>query len=188
MGPTVRPRMRQLGSGAELSLKLADLALSRGELARAAGFAREALALEPDLHLARLVLAEVDQRRGDLDEARRGFEDVVRLHPRFAEGHLRLGDHLALAGREQDAIAAYRRAARCDGRLPMPRLNLALVYFRRGDVSRALYHFRAAVRIDPGLGRGGHGVGDYHTLLETLVRCGGAPGSQPAQAEAALRI
>lgn len=184
----LRPRVRRLGSGAELSLKLADLALSRGELIRAAEYAREALVLEPDLHLARLVLAEVDQRRGDLDAARHAFEEVVRLHPRFAEGYLRLGDHLALSGRDEEAIAAYRRAARCDRRLPLPRLNLAMVHFRRGEVALALDHYRAALRIDPELGRGGHGVGDYHTLLETLVRCGGPSGPEPAGVEAALGI
>lgn len=179
MSQNVRPRLRQLGSGAEVSLKLAELHLRRGELDRAAERAREALELEPDLHLALLVIAEVHQRRGEQEAAREAFETVVRLHPRFAEGHLRLGDHLALCSDDRGAVRAYRRAARCDRTLCLPRLNLALLHFRAGDTAAAHAEFRAAVRIDPALGKGGHGVGDYHTLLETLLRCGGSPAPSP---------
>lgn len=188
MRPAVRPRVRQLGSGAELSLKLAEFHLQRGDLTRAAERAEEALALEPRLHLAVLVLAEVHQRRGELDEARKAFETTVAFHPRFAEAHLRLGDHLALVGEDEAAIASYRRAARCDRNHPLPRLNLALLHFRRGAAGLALSHYRAAVRIDPGLAKGGHGIGDYYSLLETLVRCGGSSGLVPERAEAALVI
>lgn len=188
MRRNARPRLRQLGSGAEVNLKLADLLLGRGDLERAAERARAALALEPDLHLARLVLAEVHQRRGELEAAREAFEEAVRLHPRFAEGHLRLGDHLALSGDHRGALRAYGRAARCDRTLCMPRLNLALLHFGRGETAAAHAHYRAALRLDPALGAGGHGVGDYHTLLETLLRCGGSTTAGRSSSGEALPI
>ena len=54
------------------------------------------------------------ETRRDLDAAARAYSEAIRLDPRLAVAHDRLGFVYGLQGRTADAIAEFERARECD--------------------------------------------------------------------------
>jgi tetratricopeptide (TPR) repeat protein len=93
--------------------------------ARATGDVREAYRQAVSLHQA-----------GDLEAAVAAYRGVLDLEPGNAAARSNLGAALAALGRYEEAVEAYRAALAV---VPDPgiRHNLALAYYKSGDVSRA---------------------------------------------------
>jgi tetratricopeptide (TPR) repeat protein len=82
----------------------------QAKYAEADGYALRTLRNKPD-HFPALVLHGLCLRLLDLrEESLDAFRRAVRCRPDQAEGHLRLGEELALAGRKDDAAAELRQA------------------------------------------------------------------------------
>ncbi|MCG6928487.1 MAG: tetratricopeptide repeat protein [Acidobacteria bacterium] len=105
-------------------LVLAPLALLP-EPARAAQDVREPYQRAVSLH-----------RAGDLEAAVAAYREVLAIDGDNAAARSNLGAALAALGRYEEAIAAYRAALQG---VPNPgiRYNLALAYYKSGDVTRA---------------------------------------------------
>ncbi|PYQ16652.1 MAG: hypothetical protein DMF80_03905 [Acidobacteria bacterium] len=86
----------------------------------------------PPLNLG-LLLARLDR----LPEAEPLFREAVRIDPRFAQGHYRLGVALEKKGQADEAVKELEEAARLDPSYPEPYYALARLYRRGGSVERA---------------------------------------------------
>jgi tetratricopeptide (TPR) repeat protein len=81
------------------------------------------------------------QQRGDLPAAIRDYEKLLRLDPKMAEVRVNLGAALADSGRFDDAIAQYRRALPEITDKNAVQLNIALAYYKKGDLAAASREF-----------------------------------------------
>jgi len=90
------------------------------------------------------------QKRGDDALAVRKYQELVRLQPDVAAVRANLGAALAHLGRFDDAIAQYRAALALTPGHPGLRLNLALAYYKKRDLSRAAAELGPLHESDPG--------------------------------------
>jgi len=98
--------------------------------------------------VANATQAEEDYRAGvaalsqnDLENARKDFQQVVRLTPSAEPGHLMLGFVLARLGRTKEAIPELEKALSLNPNDSDARMNLALAYEQGGDPTKAIEHF-----------------------------------------------
>jgi tetratricopeptide (TPR) repeat protein len=97
-----------------------------------AALARSPGNLSLELNRARLYL-----KKGD---ATRAVEAYARVLPQIADAPVAQNDYgqaLLLAGRDEDALVAFRRAAAMDTTLPEPWYGIGQLYQRRGDAAEA---------------------------------------------------
>lgn len=82
---------------------------------------QEAVCLDPQSGRALAALGRAFGRRGELPDAIRFMQAALRAEPRHATYHYVLGDFLSLAGRLDDACAAFTASLNCvDGALQAP--------------------------------------------------------------------
>jgi tetratricopeptide (TPR) repeat protein len=80
------------------------------------------------------------QQKGDLEGAIDAYRQLLQIRPDVPPAHANLGVVLARLGRYQEAISHYRDALK-GGENPATRLNLALAYYKLGELSRAAQEF-----------------------------------------------
>src|SRR5688572_29657576 len=78
------------------------------------------------------------EQRRELDEAARAYQEAVRLDPRFAVAHDRLGFVYGLQGRTADAIAQFELAREADPDLFDAQYHLGATLWWTGETERAL--------------------------------------------------
>ncbi|SCZ12614.1 adenylate/guanylate cyclase domain-containing protein [Microvirga guangxiensis] len=119
-------------------------------LARGLSYAERALAVDPALPLAHMVMGDLLLRRLSHDEAIRWAQRAVELNPSEAEYHAGLANILTFAGRIKEAAFLMRRAFVLDPLHP-PNYDMylarALLLDRRFD--EALPHLRDCARRVP---------------------------------------
>lgn len=96
-----------------------------------------ALAQTPEAPQQILKNAVEAQQAGRLDEAIRGYNVLLENYPQIALIHSNLGTALAAQGRYTDAIAQYEQALKLQPN-PQVRLNLALAYYKLGNLDSAI--------------------------------------------------
>ena len=136
-------------SSAKMTIEDAARLLERHLYSESARILEPVLADDPgNLNAAYLLgLARAGQGRG---------EDAVELLSRVAGEvdaaavHNNLGAALEHAGRMDEAIEAFKRAARLDPADALARKNLGIALDRRGDKLGALRAFQEALRLRPG--------------------------------------
>lgn len=127
----------------------AQRAIERGAWDEAVQPLNGALALQPGHpHLLRLS-GLLEQGRGNVANAVALFAHLQRSFPRDAALANHLGAALALAGRMDAAIEAFRRALELDPTLLDAAYNLGRALDLRGDAGAACAAFEHALRIDP---------------------------------------
>jgi tetratricopeptide (TPR) repeat protein len=106
---------------------------------------RRAIALEPDHAGAHLNLGRLLHERGDAGGAERHYREALRAAgaPLAA---FNLGVALEDQGRDEEALAAYRRALRDDPELADAHFNAARLLEARGRPAEALRHLHALRR------------------------------------------
>lgn len=119
-------------------------------LERGLSYAERALAADPSLPLAHMVMGDLLLRRLSHDEAIRWARRAVELNPSEAEYHAGLANILAFAGQVEEAVSLMRRAFVLDPLHP-PNYDMylarALLLDRRFD--EALPHLRDCARRAP---------------------------------------
>jgi tetratricopeptide (TPR) repeat protein len=152
--------------------------LRAGELDRAEGLFRAALARRPALATAWVNLGNVRMARGDpagaVDAYRRGLEERPDAH----EVHYNLGLGLARLGQRDAAIGHWEEAVRLLPRHRSAHVGLARAYAQRADWPRAIEHQRAAIELDPAE------AAAHVDLAEWLVEAGDLPGAIDAYRKA----
>jgi len=130
------------------------------------------LADEP-VSLAFLELGEALRRRGQLEAAYKVARGGLSRYPALADAHDLLGRILGDQGDLAGAFDAWAEALRFDPMRIGALKGIAFLYFRAGDVPKALEHLRRAAEIDP----------DDPTIGQAIERvkgAGAAPASGPA--------
>jgi tetratricopeptide (TPR) repeat protein len=77
------------------------------------------------------------QQAGNFDEAIRNYKLILEKYPNIPEIRSNLGASLAGNGRYAEAILEYKRALKLKA-TPQVRLNLALAYYKTGDLNSAV--------------------------------------------------
>jgi tetratricopeptide (TPR) repeat protein len=83
------------------------------------------------------------------EEARRAYQEAIRLRPTFVEAHLNLGLLHHDDGNLKEAEACYRRAVRYGPALALAHFNLAVVLEDQYDTRGAVAAYEEALRSDP---------------------------------------
>jgi tetratricopeptide (TPR) repeat protein len=138
--------------------------------------------------------AELGATGGDLGPARRGYEEALKVDPRFVPATLRLAAILTEEHRGADGLAVLRRAEAAG--VPAAALQLALgeALLVSGDVERARQTFEDALAANPQLGAarmglasalqaGGDGSGAKGQLDTLLAQAPETPGLRQRMAE-----
>lgn len=139
----------------------------------------EALAINPNLSIARSNLALMDERDGQLDKGIAGMEETVRRTTKFYQGWYFLGTMYEKARRWEDAEQAYRRAVAISPSWDMAWNRLGLITaVHHSDMATAGTYFNNALRYQPfnaaytynaalALNMTGHGD-EAHALFQRL--------------------
>src|SRR5262245_36155282 len=165
------PRLKALGAGGAAHLSYARALFGHGRDEEALEAVNHALSLDERLHLGYFLRAEIGARDSAPDKAEADYLKCLELSPRFADAAVRLGDLRSFNGRYEEALEAYERAMGLTPEGATLGVRAASAWFGLGVYPRATKAFKKAAEIDPGLVRGGHTVGDYHSLLRTIARC-----------------
>lgn len=89
------------------------------------------------------------QQRGDFQTAIRDYQEFLKLHPNAFQAEVNLGAALVHEGQFDAAIALYRSALSQAPGNSRVLLDLALAYYKKGDLSSAQEQFAALNRAQP---------------------------------------
>jgi len=89
------------------------------------------------------------QRNGKLDDARKDFEDALKLNPRYASAWFRLGTILEKQKETDPARDAYAKATSIDPKFLPPYLSLASLAFKAQDWTAVLQYTGHVIAVDP---------------------------------------
>jgi len=126
------------------------LALAWGavDLAARSGIPRRALVVGASAALGALAIASALQLRHWRDSFA-VHERIVAVHPESFRAHAHLGGAYLRAGRMDEALAHFERAARLAPRWAPPLLGLADVALKRNETERALELYARGLALDP---------------------------------------
>ena len=88
-------------------------------------------------------------RKEKWDEARKQFEDAVRIDPKFASAWCELGRTLENLQDQSGAWNAYQRAIASDGRFIPPYVQIATLELKRSHWAAAIETADRVVKLDP---------------------------------------
>ena len=123
--------------------------MAAGELDKAALDLRNALKIREVYPEARLALAELEERRGNFDDALRLYRSAAEQDPQRLDPRLRLSQLLLALGRTDEAAIHAAKAAKLgpgDARVLVLEAGIAL---KRGNREEAVKRATAALRIAP---------------------------------------
>jgi tetratricopeptide (TPR) repeat protein len=87
--------------------------------------------------------------KGQIDEAIRQFQEVIRLKPDDTEAHYNLGIALARKGQTEEAIRQFQEAIRLKPDYTKAHYNLGDALARKGQTDEAIRQFQEAIRLKP---------------------------------------
>lgn len=122
----------------------------------------------PRIHLANELTAQADTTNDPADwrEALKHATVAAQLAPAYEATHYNLGNIYMKTGRNNEAIAAFRRALKVDPEMPQAHNNLANVLFRAGRLVEAIEHYRLAIAA------GLNNADIHYNLANALARIG----------------
>jgi tetratricopeptide (TPR) repeat protein len=143
---------------------LAEVMLADDFYEQAISFATEAIEIDPDCAPAYLALGLAYDRRGGMwDQSILVWHELAEVVPDLVTAHVQLGEALASANFDEEAIDAWKQALALDPREPRAMYDLAVAALKKEGVATALPGFRKAGELDPS--------GDelFLTLLQAAV-------------------
>jgi len=141
------------------------------ELDAASGYARRAIAADPDMGEPRVWLGYALMRQGRMEEALEQQLRAAELEPSNPYGHYFAGCALAFSGRPTEAIPHYRRAVEAEARHGWAWMGLGWALVETGSAAEGLWCFEKAVSLER-LGGPHATVGASGYLGEGLRRAG----------------
>lgn len=128
----------------------AALALdSRGAVAQAADYYREALRLNPNYAFAHNALGAVLFKQRQIDQAIEAYQNALRLQPNYVRAHSNLGAALMIKGDVEGGISHFEAAVRIDPSFAQGYYNLGLALANTGRIDDAFVRFTEAVKLAP---------------------------------------
>jgi len=124
---------------AEAHYNLGNVYSRQGRYGEAATSYREAIRLKPESAPPDSVVSVVDANQGAYTRSVAGYQHAMR-YAGLANAYFNLGDHTA-------AIASYTRAIGLAPGFADGHYNLGVIHERAGDLERAIFHWRAYLRL-----------------------------------------
>lgn len=131
-------------------LLAARILLRQENSAMAETYAREALALQPSIPLAHLLLGEVDLARSRLPEAIAELTQERVMNPLNGNVYDRLGDAYVRSGDDAKAQAALSQAVLLEPNASGPYILLGKVMLNQKNYLLAILYLERAIGMDPG--------------------------------------
>jgi cellulose synthase operon protein C len=128
-----------------LRVAVAKLALDLGQRERAIQELEPMVADDPAVPEALYTLGRVREANGDTAGATRDYKRALAFEA-YPDLHLAYGRVLAMAGRDDEALAQLANA----GERASPRMERARIHLRRSELDKALAEAEAAARLEPG--------------------------------------
>jgi tetratricopeptide (TPR) repeat protein len=120
-----------------------------GQTEQAIEILERAVAANPELRGAHILLGEAYRSRGNYQRASVHYEAASRLDPYTLANHYNLGVAYQFLNKLQEAAAAYLRALQLNPRDVKSNMNLGLVYLALGNIDQAVTFLERATRLDP---------------------------------------
>ena len=86
---------------------------------------------------------------GQLDKAKKYYEQAIKLNPKYSEAHNNLGTVYYATKSLRRAVSAYKKALRISPNSPSYHMNLGMAYFQRKMEKEAMAEYRIALQLDP---------------------------------------
>ncbi len=137
---------------------------------------RSALAIDPDLAMARINVAIALLHASRIEEAEAEARAAVQARPDSPHAQYVLGLVLRDRGQLDEAIAAFTRVAAIDARDPGTNVNVGQILQQQRQFPEAVSHFASAVEVEP------YNVTAAYGLATALARAGRAEESAAAMA------
>lgn len=162
-------------------------------LSRAAGYAQQALALDPSSAQAHAVLGlvAVDQNRAQEGQAE--YRRAIALDPNYAPAHQWYGTSLLMSGKGEAAFQELQKAVNLDPESVAATDWLSQAAFMARRYRDALNYAYQALDLSPSrddvyqtIGMAYEALGDYHAAVSAYQTYGGTCGSCRYQAAALL--
>jgi tetratricopeptide (TPR) repeat protein len=150
-----------------------------GAFARVEAEFRASQAFNADRDDAWFNLGNFELRLGDIAAAVRCFEAAIEKDRTFVPAYVNLADVRRAQGRDDDAIALLRKAAKIAPGNALVHHSLGLALVRRGRVAEAMPHLEASAELET---RGGR----YAMVYAVALHDTGNPGKALAVLEGAL--
>jgi predicted Zn-dependent protease len=162
-------------------LLAARLLLRQENPAMAENYAHQALALQPSIPLAHLLLGEVDLARGQLPEAIAELKEERDMDPLNGSVYDRLGDAYVRSGDDAKAQVALSQAVLLEPNATGPYILLGKVMLNQQNYLLATLYLERAASMDPGNSMA-------HTLLGQAYRRTGRLAESKQQFDTAEQI
>lgn len=111
-------------------------------------FARQALALDPNLVNAHIILASVLQEEWQWSEAESEYRRALELNPKDASAHSGFALWLSCQGRTEEALTWIRQARSLDP-VAVPGDDVAWILFQSRRYDEAIRESRSTLALDP---------------------------------------
>lgn len=124
-------------------------AYKKGQTELARQSLESAVANNPDLRMARVLLGEIYRNQNNYTEAARQYEVLTRIDPYTLNNHYYLGVCYQFLSRFKEAAVAYLKGLKLDPQDFKSNMNLGTVYLAMGEVDQAVRYLDKATQINP---------------------------------------
>ncbi len=135
-------------------------------------YAHKAVALDPRLPLAHLLLGEFYLYKSRVPDAITEFKQELSLNPGYAHAYDRLADAHFRSGNFDEAQRLLQRAILLDSTSTGPYVLMGNVMLKKGDPAQATRYLKIAVKMDP------NNFIAHHLLGEAYRAAGDKPNSE----------
>jgi tetratricopeptide (TPR) repeat protein len=108
-----------------------------------------AVAVNPELRMAHVLLGDAYRLKGDYERAAAHYRAATQLDRYAFANHYNLGLAYQLLNRFQESAAAYLKAIELNPRDVKSNMNLGLVYLALGQLDSAVVFLQRATQLDP---------------------------------------
>lgn len=96
-----------------------------------------------------MIKAESHMERGEYQEARKIYNNILSRDPNNAKAYNKLGVILAREGNAEEAKTHFIKALKLNPRMSSAASNLGNVYFEAQDLEKAKEYYEKAIALDP---------------------------------------
>lgn len=133
----------------EIYINKGDLHMMQDEMDEARRSFLKVIKLEPDNYTSYTKLGVIYGQAGDTATSYSYFREGTRLNSSYLPGYLNWGNICLINGDTIMAIEKYNRAVDADSLSPQPFYNLAILYYRKGDLGQSRSYLERLLKIVP---------------------------------------